>query len=170
MPAIGFRNKIVSASVTVAGNPRKGETQSIQLPNLTWRSAEDTPLGLPGTVMRYFGVENIQVELVFDAVQKDILTQWGSFNIRAHNYRVNYVTQSSDGTFKNGVAEFSGRANEVARGVIDSGEDASTTTLTIDCVSYKETYDSEPVFNIDIEKEIIEIDGEDVWEEIREGT
>ena len=170
MPAIGFREQIISASVTVAGNPRKGETESIQLPNLEWRRAEDTPLGLPGTVLRFLGLEAIEVELVFDSVQKDILTQWGSFNIRKHQFRVNYVTQSSDGTFKNGVVEFSGRAHTVNRGVIDGGEDAPTTTLMITCVQYKETYDGADVYDIDIEAEQVKIDGEDVWADVKSGT
>ena len=170
MPAPGFRNKIISASVTVEGNPRKGETMSIQLPNLSWAAAEDTPLGLPGTVMRFFRVENIEVELVFSAVQKDILAQWGGFNIREKNYRVNYVTQSSDGEFKNGVAEFSGRAQTTQRGVIDGGEEAPTTTLMIPCVAYKEDYDGANVYDIDIEAEKVIVDGEDLWEKVREGT
>ena len=39
---------------------------------------------------------------------------------------------------KAGVAEFAGRASGRTQGAMGNGEDASTTTLTIECVAYKE--------------------------------
>ena len=166
MPATGFRNIILAAAAYVEGQTFVGNTQSIQLPSLEMRAADDEQMGLPGVIERYFGIEKMEATLVFNTVDKRILAQLGSHNVREKNFMVRYTTQSNDGTIKSGVVEMSGRARMVERSEITTGEEPTTTTLTITCIAYKETYDGDVVYDIDIEAPKVEVDGTDHWKPI----
>lgn len=169
MPATGFRNVIITAACYVEGNTFVGQTASIKLPVLEMRMADDDQMGLPGTIERFFGIEKLEAELVFNTIDTDLLKQFGSHDVRYKNYMVRYSTQSNDGTTKHGVAEFSGRARRVERSEISNGEEITTTTLTITCIAYKEEFDGSEIYDIDIEEPKVIVDGEDHWAAIFEG-
>ena len=169
MPATGFRNVVISASAYVEGENFIGNTASLTLPPLEMRMSDDEQMGLPGTIERFFGIEKIEVEMVFNTMDNRLLGQFGSHNVREKEYSIRYATQANDGSTKYGVAEFSGRARRVERSAITNGEEITTTTLTITCIAYKETFDGTPIYDIDIEEPKLIIDGEDVWKPIFDG-
>ena len=76
---------------------------------------------------------------------------------------------SSGGTVKYGVVECSGRGSAAERAPFENGEEPATTTLIIECVAYKETFDSEVIYDFDTELAKHEIGGEDFWAPILEG-
>ena len=169
MPTTGFRNIIIAGAVYVEGRTFIGNTASIQLPPLEMRMSDDEQLGLPGTIERFFGIEKMEAELVFNTIDNDILKQLGSHDVRAKQYMVRYSTQSNDGSTKYGVVEMEGRGRRVERSTIEGGEEITTTTLTVTCISYKETFDGSEIYDIDIENEKVTVDGENHWEPIASG-
>lgn len=169
MAAPGFRNIIQAATVYVEGRSYVGEAASVTLPNIEMQTQDDRPMGLASPIRRFTGYEPMEATLVFNTINKDVLVQVGSPNIRAKNYMVRYSTQSSDGSVKFGIAEFSGRASMIERSEISNGEEITTTTLTIQCVAYKETFDGEGVYDIDTEKQQFIIDGTDHWAPVAAG-
>ena len=169
MAATGFRNVIIAASAYVEGNSFIGNTASIKLPDLTMRMTDDEQMGLPGTIERFFGIEKLESELIFNTIDVDLLSQFGSHDVRNKDYSVRYSTQNNNGDVKYGVAEFSGRARSVERPPITTSEDIVTTSLMISCISYQETFDGTLVYDIDIEKGILIVNGEDHWAGLFEG-
>ena len=72
MARTGFRNVIIAASAYVEGNSWIGNTASIKLPDLTMRMSDDEQMGLPGTIERFFGIEKLESELIFNTI--DVMT------------------------------------------------------------------------------------------------
>lgn len=169
MPATGFRNVVLAAAVYVEGQTFVGNTASITLPALEMRMSDDEQMGLPGTIERFFGIEKLEAELVFNTIDNRLLGQFGSHNVRNKNYMVRYSCQANDGEVRYGVAEFSGRARRVERAAMTNGEEITTTTLMVTCISYKETFDGTEIYDIDIEAPKVIVDGEDHWSGIFEG-
>ena len=101
--------------------------------------------------------------MVFNGYFNPVMAQWGNPDIRAYNYTVRWATRDNDGTTKAGVAEFAGRASGRTQSAMGNGEDASTTTLTIECVAYKETFDGTDNYDLDFEDGRIIVDGTDHW-------
>ena len=151
--ARGFRNVIFGASLYVDGESYIGEADSTTLPEMQTITDENRNMGMPGPVARYSGYERPIVEMVFNGYFNPVMAQWGNPDIRAYNYTVRFATRDNDGTVKSGYAEFSGSAQvPEGRGAMGNGEDASQTTLTIDCVAYKEVFDGTTNYDLDFEQ------------------
>lgn len=161
--ARGFRGVIFGASVYVDGESYIGEADSVTLPDLQTITDDQRNMGMPGPVARFSGYERPTVEMVFNGYFNAVMAQWGDPDIRAFNYTVRFATRDNDGTVKSGFAEFSGRASGRAQSAMGNGEDASQTTLTIECVAYKEAYDGTTNYDIDFEQGRVEVDGTDHW-------
>ena len=164
--ARGFRNIIFGASVYVDGESYLGEAASVTLPDLQAIVDDQRNMGMPGPVARFSGYERPQVEMEFNGYFNPVMAQWGNPDIRAYNYTVRWATRDNDGEVKSGVAEFAGRASGRTQAAMGNGEDVSTTTLTIECVAYKEEYDGTTNYDIDIEAGKVEVDGTDHWSAI----
>lgn len=169
MAAQGFRDLIQAATVYVEGRSFVGEAAEVTLPNIEMVQQDYRAMGMPSATRRFTGFAPLEATLVFDSINKAVLTQVGFNNIREKNFQVRYVTGSSDGSTKHGVCEFSGRANMVERGAISTGEEAVQTTLTVQCISYKETFDGEEVYDIDTEKQSFKVGGEELWADFAAG-
>ncbi len=161
--ARGFRNIIFGASVYVDGESYLGEADTVTLPDLQAIVDDQRNMGMPGPVARFSGYERPSVEMVFNGYFNPVMAQWGNPDIRAYNYTVRFATRSNDGEVKAGVAEFAGRASGRGQGAMGNGEDPSQTTLTIECVSYKEEFDGTTNYDLDFEEGKIEVDGTDHW-------
>ena len=160
------RNTIIAASIYIEGTQYLGDTTSIQLPELTAREQADADMGMPGIIPRFFGIDEVMVEAEFKTMEADFLTQFGHLDVRAKNYMVRYVSMTDSNERKEGIAEFSGRAKVVTRGAFTPGEETPTVGLSITCVSYKETYDGNEIYDFDFGTGKIAVDGTDLWEPI----
>ena len=167
--ATGFRNRIVTGSFYLEGQTYLGQSDTIQLLNPEMIAVDERGMGAPGAIERFVGMEKMEVTAGFKTIDTDILKQFGAVDPREKNYQIRYSTTSNDGTAKYGVAEFSGRARMVERGEIGTGEDEVVTTLTITCVSYKETFDGELVYDFDFENGKLIVDGVNHWDAIQSG-
>ena len=164
-----FRNRTMAGTVYVEGKSLIGDHQEFTLPNIQMMVQDVRNGGMLGPAAQFTGMERPQATIVSDAYLADVLTQVGSPNIRAKNYSARWSTQSADGEVKYGVAEFSGRASNVERGALSNGEDGMATTITIECVSYKETFDGKLIYDINLETGKLIVDGEDHWKPIKDG-
>lgn len=164
-----FRNMTQAGTIYVEGQSLIGDTQEFTLPNIEMIVQDIRNSGMVGAVARFTGIERPEATLITNAYLEDILTQVGSPNIREKQYSARWATQSADGTVKYGVAEFAGRGNMVERAAASDGADGMTTTLTIQCVSYKETFDGNEIYDIDLENGKLIINGTDHWAAIMEG-
>lgn len=160
------RNTIIAASIYIEGTQYLGDTTSIQLPELETREQADADMGMPGVIPRFFGIGEVMVEAEFKTMEAEILTQFGHFDVRAKNFMVRYVSLNDAGERKEGIAEFSGRAKATPRGAFTPGEETPTIGLTITCVSYKETFDGNEIYDFDFGTGKIAVGGTDLWEPI----
>lgn len=164
-----FRNMLQAGTIYVEGQSLIGDTQEFALPNIEMIVQDVRNSGMVGAAARFTGIERPEATLITNAYLGDVLTQIGSPNIREKQYQARWSTQSADGSVKYGVAEFAGRGNMIERAAAADGADGMTTTLTIQCVSYKETYDGNEIYDIDLENGKFIVDGTDHWEAIMSG-
>ena len=155
--------------VYIEGKSLIGDNREFTLPNLQMMVQDIRNAGMAGPVAQFTGIERPQVTIESDAYLADVLKQFGSPNIREKNYSARWSTQSADGEVKYGVAEFSGRSSNTERAAFSNGEDGMPTTITIECVSYKETFDGEVIYDIDLENGKLIVGGEDHWKPIKDG-
>ena len=165
----GYRNIIEAASIYLNGRSYIGEAATVTLPNVQTRMEDHRPQRLPSDVKRFTGYEPLVVEAVFNVYDPEILKQVGNPDIRAYDYQARWSARSADGSVKYGVAEFSGRGSSAERGAFENGEEPAQTTLTVECISYKETFDGEEIYNMDTELGKWEVGGEDYWAPVLEG-
>ena len=167
--ARAYGNIIQAANIYIGGITFIGRATTVKLPVPLPKTHEHRPLGLPSTVKRVTGYEPLIVEVVFDTYEPEVLKQFGNINIRAFDYMARWSTQASDGSVLYGSAEFSGTGTDGDRDPFGNGEEPAQTTLTIDCVAFKEIFDGETIYDIDTETGKWEIGGEDNWAPILEG-
>lgn len=158
-----FVNVIRSASVYVDGQNFAGVAAEATLPEINMMTEDYRGLGMLGPVRRFTGMEPLEATLVFNGYLPEVLKQVGSPDVRLANYSVRWQTESYDGEKKYGVAEFSGRGSSITRDPIADGQDPVQTTLTIQCVSYRETFSGEVIYDIDIENGKFLSGGIDLW-------
>ena len=163
-----FVNVIKAASVYVDGQNFAGVAAEVTLPEINMMQEDYRGMGMSGAVRRFNGVEPLEASMVFNGYLPEVMKQVGSPDIRAENYSVRWATESFDGERKYGVAEFSGRGSNVTRDALADGEDPVQTTLTIQCVSYKETFDGQVLYDIDVENGKFIVDGTDHWAPLQE--
>ena len=161
-------NIIKSASVYVEGNNFAAEAEEIAFPDINMTMGDYRGLNMPGPVARFTGIERLEVEMTFNGILPEVLKQLGSSDIRAKNYSVRWATESLNGDRKFGVVEFSGRGSSVSTDPFSGGEDPATTTLTVQIVSIKYTFDNEVIYDIDMENGKFVVDGEDHWAPLQE--
>ena len=164
-----FTNIVEAASVYVDGVNHAGIAAEATLPNIEMMKEDYRGMGMPSAVRRFTGFEPLEMTMVFNGYPPDALKQVGSSDVRAENYTVRWATGSFDGTKKYGVSEASGRISSVERDAFSDGEDPAQTTVTIECVAYKETYDGEELYDIDVENGKFTVDGENHWAAVSEG-
>lgn len=169
MAARGFRNVIQAAALYIEGSSYAGEAEQVKLPVVQSKMEEHRPMGLPSEVKRFTGYEPMEFTATINAFDPEVLGQVGSPDVREKDYMVRFSTQSNDGEVKYGVAEISGRASTVDVGDISNGEEIAATELTVEVVSYKLTFDSQIIYDIDTEEGKYIILGTDYWEPIQAG-
>ena len=165
----GFQNVIQGASVYVEGVNYAGVAEEVTLPNIEMMMQDYRGMGMQSAVRRFTGHEPLECTMVFNGYLNDVMKQVGSPNVREKNYTVRWATESNDGSRKFGIAEFAGRGSMIERDAFGDGEDPAQTTLTIQVIAHKETFDGEELYDIDVENNRFKVDGVDHWEPIASG-
>ena len=165
---MSFKNVVKAASVYLEGQSFAGVADEVALPDISMMMGDYRGPNMVGPVARFTGIERLEVEMTFNGIFPDVLKQLGSPDIRAKNYTIRKATESSNGDRKLLVAEFSGRGSAVSDDPFSGDEDPAQTTLTVQLVSYKLTFDNEVIYDIDMENGKFIVGGEDHWTPLTE--
>ena len=150
-------------TLQVDGRGYVGRCSEVTPPKLTIKTEEWRSGGMdaPGDVD--LGLEPLRAEWMLDAVDADILAQWGLVGVGATAVALRGALQSEDGTVRPALLEMTGKITGIDWGKWKAGEKAQK-TCQLTARKYKCTIDGRVLHDIDIDAMIRIIDGVDQLE------
>lgn len=158
-----LKDVLRNVAAFVDGRNYAGQCSQVTLPELTIKTEEFRPGGLDAPIEMDMGMEAMRATLQFLTVPAEVLKLFGKRDVAL---TLRGALTSFDGTVKGATAELRGRFIGHNPGDWQAGSQTSL-TLTFAAHYYKLTIEGEEIHEIDVERQVRIINGEDQLADIR---
>lgn len=165
MAALSRKLKLMN--VFLDGVSFAGETQGVTLPNLAKATEEFRGGGMLGPVKQTTGHQAIELEHKYGGPVVQIVRQMGITRVDGLMVRFAGAYQRPDGDGVDAVeVVVRGFHEEVDRGTDKTGDDSEMSVKTA-CSYYKESWNGEVIYEVDLLTGLWIVDGVDVYAQLR---
>ena len=158
---------LVNVNALIDGRGMVGQIDRLQLPALEWATQEYQAGGLGGTVRLPIGLQPIECMLSLHSVNADVAATWGLKPRELVNWIMRGALQQQDGAVVAAVATIGAWTSK-----LDWGDwrrsDKTTCDVTAQVRRYKLEIAGRVVHEIDVDNNVLVVDGTDVAEAERQ--
>lgn len=161
-------NKITHANVYLEGNSLLGKVEECLLPDVKFKKIEKKALGMIGTVELFAGIEKMEAKIKWDSIYPDTFKNLANplKILKLMIYAsVEELTPNKSGEPGKLTTEIHGTINNFPLGLFQAGTKVQNIETSFSVVYLKQTYNDNPILEIDVLSNILKVEEEDVLQQ-----